>query len=118
MLSARSMSSLPKVRRVSKIMYGSKSMSSFLPTNVDIVFYTQLAISISALIFTGTMAVVRPDQSNIYIPIFTSIVFAFIPSPATVSQTNATLNKLSKQVTQLQLKDASLETETGSGSHK
>lgn len=81
-------------------------MSSFLSNNVDIVFYTQLAISITALIFTGAMAVVRPEQSNVYIPIFTSIVFAFIPSPATVSQTNAHLSKLTKQVTKLQLKDS------------
>ena len=39
--------------------------------NSDTLFYSQLAISITGLIFTGTMLIVQPNNTNIYLPIFT-----------------------------------------------
>ena len=47
----------------------------------DALFYAQLSFSLLGIIFTGTMAVVQPQNSNIYLPIFTSILFAWVPSP-------------------------------------
>ena len=47
----------------------------------DALFYAQLSFSLVGVIFTGTMSVLQPQNTNIYLPIFTSILFAWIPSP-------------------------------------
>ena len=49
--------------------------------NKTILFYSQLAISISGLIFTGSLLISQENNSNIYLPIFTSLIFAWVPSP-------------------------------------
>lgn len=46
-------------------------------------FYAQLSISVIGLIFTGTMTILSPDKAAVYFPIFTSLIFAWIPTPIT-----------------------------------
>ena len=50
-------------------------------SNADALFYSQLAISITGLVFTGAMLVAQPNNINIYLPIFTSLIFSWVPSP-------------------------------------
>lgn len=45
------------------------------------IFYFQFLISIIALGFSITMLTIQKENSNIYFPFLTSIVFAWIPSP-------------------------------------
>jgi hypothetical protein len=45
------------------------------------VFYSQLAISALGLLFTGIMTIVDQPHSSIYLPIFTSLLFVWVPNP-------------------------------------
>lgn len=47
-------------------------------------FYSQLAISILGLSITSSLLFIDRENQNIFLPIFTSIIFAWIPSPITV----------------------------------
>jgi hypothetical protein len=46
-----------------------------------LLFYSQLSISVLGIVFCGTMMIVKNENVNIYLPIFTSLIFAWIPSP-------------------------------------
>ena len=46
-----------------------------------LLFYSQLSISVLGIVFCGTMMIIKNDNINIYLPIFTSLIFAWIPSP-------------------------------------
>ena len=66
--------------------------------NTDILFYSQLAISITGLIFTGTMLIIQPNNTNIYLPIFTSLIFSWVPSPMNNKNIQTQLETLTTQV--------------------
>ena len=66
--------------------------------NTDILFYSQLAISITGLIFTGTMLIVQPNNTNIYLPIFTSLIFSWVPSPMNNKNIQNQIDTINTQV--------------------
>jgi len=66
--------------------------------NSDILFYSQLAISITGLIFTGTMLIIQPGNNNLYLPIFTSLIFSWVPSPINNKNIQTQLDNLNSQV--------------------
>lgn len=68
----------------------------------DALFYAQLSFSLLGIIFTGTMAVVQPQNSNIYLPIFTSILFAWVPSPMSAKGIQPQLTTLHTRVQTLE----------------
>jgi hypothetical protein len=55
------------------------SSNTLLPT--DTLFYSQLSITIVGIIFTGTLIIVQPNNLNVYLPIFSSLLFSWLPSP-------------------------------------
>ena len=50
-----------------------------MPTN-DIILYLQCSITTIGLIFSGTMLIIG-NNPNIYLPIFSSLIFSWMPSP-------------------------------------
>ena len=66
--------------------------------NSDTLFYSQLAISITGLIFTGTMLIVQPNNTNIYLPIFTSLIFSWVPSPMNNKNIQNQIDTINTQV--------------------
>lgn len=61
-----------------------------------ILFYSQLAISVAGLLFTGSLLITQEENSNVYLPIFTSLIFAWVPSP--LSYDNMGLEENIKQL--------------------
>ena len=57
-----------------------------------ILFYSQLGISLAGLIFTGFLLIFQENNSKVYLPIFTSLIFAWIPSPLSTDNTSITEN--------------------------
>ena len=47
----------------------------------DVIFISQFIFSLVVLGFTGTMMIVDKENLNIYLPVFTSIAFTWLPSP-------------------------------------
>lgn len=73
-------------------------------SNTDILFYSQLAISITGLVFTGAMLIAQPQNSTIYLPIFTSLIFSWVPSPITQKNFQNQMDSLNSQVKLAQAK--------------
>jgi hypothetical protein len=46
-------------------------------------FYAQLSISIIGLSITSALLFIDKQNQNIFLPIFTSLIFAWVPSPIT-----------------------------------
>jgi len=67
-------------------------------SNSDILFYSQLAISITGLVFTGTMLIIQPQNSAVYLPIFTSLIFSWVPSPITQKNYQNQMDTLNTQI--------------------
>lgn len=74
-----------------------------------ILFYSQLGISIAGLIFTGSLLIFQENNSQVYLPIFTSIIFAWVPSPLSTGNTylKENIKKLEDKINKLE--SASLE---------
>jgi|LakMenEpi03Aug12_release.lakeMendotaPanAssembly.Ray.scaffolds.fasta_scaffold648729_2 hypothetical protein len=49
--------------------------------NNKVILLSQLSISIIGIVFSGAMIIYQPQNVNIYVPLFTSIIFTWIPSP-------------------------------------
>ena len=47
----------------------------------DTLFYSQLSITIVGMVFTGVLIIVQPNNLNVYLPIFSSLLFSWLPSP-------------------------------------
>ena len=60
------------------------------------IFYTQVGISVAGLIFSGAMFIIQPHNINVYLPIFTSILFTWIPSPINHLQIQNLENEVSR----------------------
>jgi len=71
-------------------------------------FYSQLSISIIGLVFSAIMSVIDKESSAVYVTIFSSLLFAWIPSPivptpaAVPHVTTSDLDKLRADITSLQ----------------
>jgi len=74
-----------------------------------ILFYSQLGISIAGLIFTGSLLIFQENNSKVYLPIFTSLIFAWVPSPLSTDNTylKENIKKLEDKINKLE--SASLE---------
>jgi hypothetical protein len=70
-------------------------MSSSATTNNNL-YYFQCAISLIGLCITGALLFTNAQNQNVYIPIFTSIIFAWVPSPLTHT-TSATVSNYDLQ---------------------
>lgn len=58
------------------------------PIPARLIFYTQVGFSLLICIFTGFMTIVDKPNMSVYMPIFCSTAFAWMPSPATLLKAN------------------------------
>ena len=73
-------------------------------------FYFQFGISFFGLAVTGALLFADRQNQNIFLPIFTSIIFAWIPSPLTSSTKNNTItNDENMNKTQVQKKQVTID---------
>ena len=56
-------------------------MSSNTPLTTDTLFYSQLSITLVGMVFTGALIIIQPNNLNVYLPIFSSLLFSWLPSP-------------------------------------
>ena len=56
-------------------------MSSNTVLATDTLFYSQLSITLVGIVFTGILIVIQPNNLNVYLPIFSSLLFSWLPSP-------------------------------------
>lgn len=49
--------------------------------STDNLFYSQLSITLVGILFTGVLIIVQPNNLNVYLPIFSSLLFSWLPSP-------------------------------------
>jgi hypothetical protein len=79
-------------------------------TNKTVLFYSQLGISIAGLIFTGSLLIFQENNTKVYLPIFTSLIFAWIPSPLSNENTYLMENikKLEDKINILELQSLEL----------
>jgi len=75
-----------------------------------VLFYSQLGISIAGLIFTGSLLIFQENNTKVYLPIFTSLIFAWIPSPLSNDNTSLMENikKLEDKINILESKSLEL----------
>ena len=59
----------------------------------DKLFYTQLTMSIIGMIFTGTM-LIMDKKTETYLPIFTSLLFCWMPSPYGTKSSAVSVHKI------------------------
>jgi hypothetical protein len=49
--------------------------------STDNLFYSQLSITLVGIVFTGVLIIIQPNNLNVYLPIFSSLLFSWLPSP-------------------------------------
>jgi hypothetical protein len=60
-------------------------------------FYAQLTISILGLSITSALLFLNRENQNVFLPIFTSIIFAWVPSPISNTPSSAIETGTSQQ---------------------
>jgi hypothetical protein len=73
-----------------------------MSTNNDTLFYFQFGISLVGIGVVSSLLFISNENQNIFLPIFTSIIFAWIPSPLSKD------NKTDKKVQPLEIEQARL----------
>jgi len=73
------------------------SSNSILAT--DTLFYSQLTITLVGIVFTGALIVVQPNNLNVYLPIFSSLLFSWLPSPISTKSINAQIKNVEEKLT-------------------
>jgi hypothetical protein len=56
-------------------------MSSSSTLTTDTLFYSQLTITLAGMVFTGALIIIQPNNLNVYLPIFSSLLFPIIVLP-------------------------------------
>lgn len=65
--------------------------------NNNNLFYAQLTISILGLSITSALLFVDKQNQNIFLPIFTSLIFAWVPSPINMTSSNSISNEIKEK---------------------
>ncbi len=72
------------------------SNNSILAT--DTLFYSQLTITLVGIVFTGALIVVQPNNLNVYLPIFSSLLFSWLPSPISTKSINTQIKNVEEKL--------------------
>ena len=72
------------------------SNNSILAT--DTLFYSQLTITLVGIVFTGALIVIQPDNLNVYLPIFSSLLFSWLPSPISTKSINTQIKNVEEKL--------------------
>jgi hypothetical protein len=73
------------------------SSSNLLVT--DNLFYSQLSITLVGIIFTGVLIVIQPNNLNVYLPIFSSLLFSWLPSPISTKNIQTQIKGVEEKLT-------------------
>ena len=67
------------------------------------IFYAQLLITVIGLGITATLMVTDHGNSAVYVPIMTSLLFSWTPSPSSASVSSDSSQKLESLLTEVQV---------------
>ena len=81
-------------------------MSSNTVLATDTLFYSQLSITLVGIVFTGVLIVVQPNNLNVYLPIFSSLLFSWLPSPISTKNIQSQIKGVEEKLTIMQHKMA------------
>jgi hypothetical protein len=73
-------------------------MSSSQTLTADTLFYSQLSITVVGMIFTGALIIIQPDNLNVYLPIFSSLLFSWLPSPISTRNIQSQLKEVEDKI--------------------
>jgi hypothetical protein len=73
-------------------------MSSSQTLTADTLFYSQLSITLVGMIFTGALIIIQPDNLNVYLPIFSSLLFSWLPSPISTRNIQSQLKEVEDKI--------------------
>ena len=74
-------------------------MSSISPT---VVFYAQFAVTVIGLTLSSAMIVMNSNNSTVFLPILTSLLFSWLPSPSSPPDLSAHTEKLNSILSEVQ----------------
>ena len=74
-------------------------MSSNTVLATDTLFYSQLSITLVGIVFTGVLIVVQPNNLNVYLPIFSSLLFSWLPSPISTKNIQSQIKGVEEKLT-------------------
>ena len=66
------------------------------------VFYAQLGFSIVGIGLSAAMIAINPNNSTVFLPILTSLLFSWVPSPTSVPDLTPHMDKLNAILDQVQ----------------
>ena len=73
-------------------------MSSNSALTTDTLFYSQLSITLVGMVFTGALIVIQPNNLNVYLPIFSSLLFSWLPSPISTKNIQSQLKGVEDKI--------------------
>ena len=74
-------------------------MSSNSILTTDTLFYSQLSITLVGIVFTGVLIVIQPNNLNVYLPIFSSLLFSWLPSPISTKSIQSQIKGVEEKLT-------------------
>ena len=72
----------------------------------DTLFYSQLSITLIGIVFTGVLIIVQPNNLNVYLPIFSSLLFSWLPSPISTKNIQTQIKGVEEKLSIMQHKIA------------
>jgi hypothetical protein len=73
-------------------------MSSSSALTTDTLFYSQLTITLAGMVFTGALIIIQPNNLNVYLPIFSSLLFSWLPSPISTKNIQSQLKGVEDRI--------------------
>lgn len=73
-------------------------MSSSSTLTTDTLFYSQLIITLAGMAFTGALIIIQPDNLNVYLPMFSSLLFSWLPSPISTKNIQSQLKGVEDKI--------------------
>jgi hypothetical protein len=67
--------------------------------STDNLFYSQLSITLVGMVFTGVLIIVQPNNLNVYLPIFSSLLFSWLPSPISTKNIQTEIKGFEEKLT-------------------
>ena len=86
-------------------------MSSNTVLATDTLFYSQLSITLVGIVFTGILIVIQPNNLNVYLPIFSSLLFSWLPSPISTKNIQSQIKGVEEKLSIMHHKMAKKNTE-------
>jgi len=72
--------------------------------STDNLFYSQLSITLIGIVFTGVLIIVQPNNLNVYLPIFSSLLFSWLPSPISTKNIQTDIKSFEEKLSIMQQK--------------